>query len=87
MIYKLSVLNCLGGLLLLICLSLLLIMRPDETSGDGFEFVAITAFLALGVLALIVDLIAQQLIKDRKILNSTEVLIILIVIVSLWLES
>jgi len=83
MTYKASVLNISACVALLLWGLTLAVNYSQLSVGEGWGVVAMVSLLGFILLAGIVDVIAQQIIKNRTILNVTEVLIVVIVVCSL----
>ena len=67
--YQLSVLNIITGLFLLGCIAFTIFNYEELSSGEGWGVVGMVGLAAFGIAALIVDVILQQVVRDRKKMN------------------
>lgn len=67
--YRLSVLNIVTGLYLFGCIVFTIFNYEEMASGEGWGVIYMIALASVGMVGLIVDVILQQIIHDRKKLN------------------
>lgn len=80
--YRLSVLNCISWLLVVVSLVWLLANYITHNTGEGWGILLVIALLPNALLALHIDFILQLTIRNRKWLNLFEAAILLLI--SAW---
>ena len=67
--YKTSILNIASGLFILAIIFYTIFNYKQLSNGEGWGIVAMTGLICIPVLLLVIDLIIQQIFKDRMIVN------------------
>jgi hypothetical protein len=67
--YRLSVLNVVTGLYLIGLIIFTIINYPELSYAEGWGVVYMVGLAAFGIVILVVDVILQQIIRDRKNMN------------------
>lgn len=56
------------------------------SAGEGWGVVYMIGFIVIGILGLLIDFILRLLIKNRKLLNLIETILVLMFSIELWIE-
>ena len=84
-IYRLSVLNVVSSVVLFGAVVYTIINWAVLSADEGWGVVAMLLIAGVAIVSLIVDFVAQQIIKNRKALLILEGLVVIIILIlSLW---
>lgn len=75
------------SLIYLVCCSIYTVVNWDILSaGEGWGVVYMVGLISIGFLGLLIDFIMTLLIKNKKLLNLTETVLVLMFSIQLWIE-
>lgn len=78
MTYKPTILNVCAGIYIASCIAYTIIYYPVLSANEGWGVVAMIALLGSGFIFLLIDLLLQYFIKDRKTMNITGLIIVIV---------
>jgi len=75
--YRPTVLNISAAIFLMVLLISTIVDYDNLSSGEGWGIVAMLALMGIGLIAGIADFILQQFVKNRRVLNTIGLFVVL----------